>query len=442
MYTGHNTETKKELFLIVDGDGHFLTKGYNDAKTAKLNQQQKQKNKDNRRAGGSYANQKGSNQPQKPDNKPSSRGGQSGGGSKSSHFLHPQHETQIWLTLIHLLKENDELPIIAFSLSRYKCDQYVKSLESLSLTTGSEAGAIRMFFNKCLAKLKPEDREIPQVLMLQNSLVRGIGVHHSGILPILKEVVELLFQRGYVKLLFATETFAMGVNMPARTVVFDSYKKHDGKELRPILPAEYTQMAGRAGRRGLDKNGMVILLCKHDVPNDILLKTMITGQPKNLESKFRLTYAMILNLFRVESVSVEDMMSHSFKEFETQSTKPDTMAQLERFEEQMSKIPELGSHMEPLCKFFDCAYEYILTYQRFMTRLATSKALNLKPGRLIYISHNKYYNRFALFLSANTPLTKPLYNVFILDNDTTNDDIDDTIQTISRVVSNIISIYK
>lgn len=441
LYTGHNTQTKKELFLIVDADGNFLTKGYNDAKVAKQNQHQKSKNKANPRSGGGGSSSQGKgppNQQQKPDNRSGGRGGggNSGGGSKNhSNFLHPQHETQIWLTLIDMLKHNNELPIIAFSLSRAKCDQYLKSLESLSLTTGAEAGAIRTFFNKCLYKLKPEDRIIPQVLMLQDSLARGIGVHHSGILPILKEVVELLFQRGYVKLLFATETFAMGVNMPARTVVFDSYKKHDGKELRPILPAEYTQMAGRAGRRGLDKNGMVILLCKVDVPNDILLKTMITGQPKNLESKFRLTYAMILNLFRVESVSVEDMMSHSFKEFETQSMKPDTMAQLEQLKEEMSKIPELGSHMEPLCKFFDFAHEYILTFQRFMTRLASTKALNLKPGRLIYISHNKYHNRFALFLNALSPATKPSYNVFILDNDATNDVIDDTVETFNRVVS-------
>lgn len=435
LYTGHNSETKKELFLIVDDNGRFLTKGYSDAKTAKMNQQQKQKNKANPRGGGS-----GSSGQQRPNNRPNSRGGYGGGGSgggggRSSNFLHPKHEAQIWLTLIDLLKQNDELPIIAFTLSRAKCDQYVMSLESLNLATSSESGAIRTFFNKCLSKLKPEDRVIPQVLMLQDSLVRGIGVHHSGILPILKEVVELLFQRGHVKLLFATETFAMGVNMPARTVVFDSYKKHDGKESRPILPAEYTQMAGRAGRRGLDKNGTVIMLCKTEVPNDIVLKTMITGQPKNLESKFRLTYAMILNLFRVESVSVEDMMSHSFKEFETQSTKPNTLAELEKFEQEISKIPELGAHMEPLCRYFDCAYGYITTYQRFMARLASNKSLNLKPGKVIYISHGKYYNRFAIFLSALSPQTQPLYNVLILDNNDATDDVHNVTENVHRVVS-------
>lgn len=436
LYTGHNAETKKELFLVVDSDGHFVTKGYSEAKAAKEKQLAKHSNKQKGR-GNARPNDKDKTNPGQKSH--GGGGGGGGGGGVGGHRgympIKPQHEAQIWLTLLDLLKQNDELPIIAFTLSRKKCDRYVEQLNHLSLTTGSEAGAIRTFFSKCLSKLKPEDRVIPQVLTLQDSLTRGIGVHHSGILPILKEVVELLFQRGHVKLLFATETFAMGVNMPARTVVFDSHKKHDGKELRPVLPAEYTQMAGRAGRRGLDKNGTVILLCKNEMPTDIQLKTMITGQPMNLESKFRLTYAMILNLFRVESVSVEDMMSHSFKEFETQSMKPETLAQLKKFEQEMSTIPELGSHMEPLCAFFDCAYEYILTYQRFMTRLAASKAINFKPGRLLYISHDKYHNRFGIYLSTQSAFTKPKYNVLILDNDTTNDDVDNAAESVSRLVS-------
>ncbi|XP_039574931.1 helicase SKI2W-like, partial [Passer montanus] len=105
-----------------------------------------------------------------------------------------------------------------------------------------------------------------QVLQLSDLLQRGIGVHHGGVLPLLKEIVEMLFSQGLVKVLFATETFAMGVNMPARTVVFDSIRKHDGNSFRDLLPGEYTQMSGRAGRRGLDATGTVIILCKGQVP--------------------------------------------------------------------------------------------------------------------------------------------------------------------------------
>lgn len=444
LYTGHSKETKKELFLLVDANGQFVTKGYQDAKEAKAKQHNKAANK----AGGGGGGRGGH-----------SAGGGGGGGYRSN-FMHPKHEAQLWLTLIDLLKQNDELPIIAFTLSRAKCDRFVKSLESCSLTTGAEAGIIKTFFNKCLSKLKAEDRRIPQVLMLQDSLARGIGVHHSGILPILKEVVEMLFQRGHVKLLFATETFAMGVNMPARTVVFESFKKHDGKELRPILPAEYTQMAGRAGRRGLDANGTVILLCKTEVPNQEILKAMITGRPKKLESKFRLTYTMILNLFRVESVTVEDMMSHSFKEFETQSTKPETMAQLELAEKQISKIPTLGEHLQPLCDFYTSAYEYLTLYQKFMTGLAANKRADLKPGKLLIVCQGRYYNRIAIFLSAHTITTKPMYKgkslrltgarrfkitqrllsyaVLILDSeDSADDDVDSAVAKVNKLVCHL-----
>lgn len=121
----------------------------------------------------------------------------------------------------------------------------------------------------------------------------GIAVHHSGILPILKEVVEILFQKGLVKLLFATETLAIGVNLPARTVIFDSIEKFTGKEKRILQPAEYTQMAGRAGRRGLDSEGTVIIICKYpEIPNENDLRSMILGKAKLLESQFR--YNIIL----------------------------------------------------------------------------------------------------------------------------------------------------
>lgn len=119
-------------------------------------------------------------------------------------------------------------------------------------------------------------------------------------LPIMKETVELLFQEGLVKLLFATETFAMGVNMPARTVLFDALRKFDNIGLRDLLPGEYIQMAGRAGRRGKDLTGTVIVLCKGDtLPPLSLLDHLILGKPTALESRFRVTYTMILrNLLR------------------------------------------------------------------------------------------------------------------------------------------------
>jgi len=106
------------------------------------------------------------------------------------------------------------------------------------------------------------DRDLPQLINLKDILLRGIAVHHGDLLPIAKEVVEILFADGLIKVLFATETFAMGVNMPAKSVVFCGLRKNDGKDFRYLKSSEYTQMSGRAGRRGLDDKGNVVLFIR------------------------------------------------------------------------------------------------------------------------------------------------------------------------------------
>jgi antiviral helicase SKI2 len=141
--------------------------------------------------------------------------------------------------------------------------------------------------NKTTTTTKGSDRELPQVLQMEELCRRGIGIHHSGMLPILKEMVELLFSQGLCKVLFATETFAMGVNVPARTVVFNSIRKHDGKDHRYLLPGEYTQMSGRAGRRGLDVKGTVILNCWNDVPDLPTMTATLSGNSLKLSSQVR-----------------------------------------------------------------------------------------------------------------------------------------------------------
>ena len=137
-------------------------------------------------------------------------------------------------------------------------------------------------------------------------------MHHSGILPIMKEIIELLFQKSLIKVLFATETFAMGINMPARTVIFDSMRKHDGSRFRQLQASEYIQMAGRAGRRGLDPTGTVIVLCKNEVPDIRELQETMMGKAQLLESKFRITYSMILSLLRKKDMRIQDFMRRSF----------------------------------------------------------------------------------------------------------------------------------
>ena len=172
----------------------------------------------------------------------------------------------------------------------------------LDLTTSAEKAAIQRFCAAALSRLSAADAAVPQVRRVRELLSRGLGVHHSGLLPLVKEMVEHLFCRGLTKVLFSTETFAMGVNAPARAVAFATLRKHDGRDFRALLAGEYTQMAGRAGRRGLDPVGTVCIMCPDDEPpEEGELRRIVTGRATRLESQFRLTYGMILNLLRVEA---------------------------------------------------------------------------------------------------------------------------------------------
>uniref|UniRef100_A0A0A9WLI5 Helicase SKI2W n=1 Tax=Lygus hesperus TaxID=30085 RepID=A0A0A9WLI5_LYGHE len=227
-------------------------------------------------------------------------------------------ETAQWSKFIKYLQDIKWLPTIVFAFSRKKCDSLAELLGSIDLTTPVEKLCIKAFIKSQVAKLDEEDRNLPQIRTLGSHLVRGIGVHHSGILPVLKEIVEFLFQEGKVKLLFATETFAMGVNMPARTVVFYSIKKFDGGEQRFLLPAEYIQMAGRAGRRGEDTVGNVIIRCPTRDAQELSIETiesMMTGAPRTLTSQFRVSYRMILGTLTARShITAENMMKQSYHE--------------------------------------------------------------------------------------------------------------------------------
>lgn len=197
-----------------------------------------------------------------------------------------------------------------------------------------------MIIEKSIARLKPEDRVLPQIVRLRDLLGRGIAVHHGGLLPIVKEVVEMLFAQTLVKVLFATETFAMGLNLPTRTVVFSGYRKHDGHSFRNLLPGEYTQMAGRAGRRGLDTVGSVIIVAPGggEAPPVTELRQMILGDPSKLRSQFRLTYNMILNLLRVEALKIEEMIKRSFSEHATQQLLPEHEKAVKVSEADLAKI--------------------------------------------------------------------------------------------------------
>ena len=307
-------------------------------------------------------------------------------------------ERSQWGNLIEKFKKKELLPMVAFCFSKKRCDALADSLRSLDLTSNRDKSEIHVFCDKAFSRLTSEDRRLPQILRIKEMLKRGLGIHHAGLLPIVKEVVEMLFCRGVIKVLFATETFAMGVNAPARAVVFQSTRKHDGRDFRNLLPGEYTQMAGRAGRRGLDSVGTVVIACWDTIMPELELKKMLTGSATRLESQFRLTYSMILNLLRVEDLKVEDMLRRSFAEFHAQRSAPEDRAAIAIGQKALQKMLDMPWPTSPSMLTKEEVEEYVefsLNIERItdilqedvmMSRGASSALVN---GRIILLGRKE-----------------------------------------------------
>ena len=186
--------------------------------------------------------------------------GKLGGGEGGQPKRKSQKEGSDCFKIVNMIMERNFAPVIIFSFSKKECEAYALQMSKLDFNNKDEKKLVDEVFNNAMNVLSEEDRALPQVMSVLPLLRRGIGIHHGGLLPILKETIEILFGEGLIKALFATETFAMGLNMPARTVVFTNAQKFDGKEMRWITSGEYIQMSGRAGRRGLDDRGIVILM--------------------------------------------------------------------------------------------------------------------------------------------------------------------------------------
>lgn len=359
LYTGSNAKTMDQRYKFIDSQSNFLSEGYKKALDAKKDSMKHLK-----------------------------------GAKGQAFYSNPQQDKNIYVTLVRHLEKLSLLPVICFTFSRRRCDSNARMLGSLDLTTGEEKSRIHKFVTRSLDRFKESDRKLRQVVAMKEMLKRGFGIHHSGVLPLLKEITEILFCDGLVKVLFATETFAMGVNMPARSVVFDSIKKHDGRYRRYLLPSEYIQMAGRAGRRGKDSVGSVIVLCKKEVPEASDLNNIALGKPTPLESRFQLKYSMILTLLRARHhLKVESVIGKSFIEHDKQASMASEQAR------QASLLKQVNGFHKPDCKicsddgsmddFCDYYLEFMTNSQYEDVRIEIfQKALALKKiinGRTLVV---------------------------------------------------------
>ena len=261
--------------------------------------------------------------------------------------------------LIKYLDRNKMLPAICFIFSRKNVELAAKEITFSLFDKDDKTSSI--IEHECeqilISKIKnhKEYTNLDEYREMISLLKKGIAIHHAGIMPVLREMVELLFEKKYIKLLFATETFAVGINMPTKTVIFTAVDKYSNNGLRYLLPHEYTQMAGRAGRRGIDTIGHVIH-CNNlfTLPDNNTYKKMMTGSPKMLTSQFKISFNLILSIISSNETNVLDAIDKQLINFMEKSfIKNDIIKELNNYdiieEELRDKIKTLNEEIE-FCK--------------------------------------------------------------------------------------------
>lgn len=257
--------------------------------------------------------------------------------------------------MVKMIIQRQYDPVILFSFSKRECEFLAMQMAKLDLNGDDEKANIETIFWSAMDILSDDDKKLPQVSNILPLLKRGIGVHHSGLLPILKEVIEILFQEGLIKCLFATETFSIGLNMPAKTVVFTNVRKFDGDKFRWLSSGEYIQMSGRAGRRGIDTRGICILMLD-DKLEPSTAKMMLKGSADCLNSAFHLSYNMLLNQMRCEDGDPENLLRNSFYQFQADRAIPSLEKEAKDLEEERDSI--VIEEEDSLKNYYDLLQQY------------------------------------------------------------------------------------
>lgn len=247
------------------------------------------------------------------------------------------------LDLVRAVHQRDGLPCLYFVFSRMQCElKAVELSEKANFLEESEQGQVDAVIDQIITKYALENW--PTIHRLKHIFRRGIAFHHAGLLPALKELVEILFGMNLVKVMYATETFAVGINYPVRSVCFDAPTKWDGVSFRPLTTLEYFQMAGRAGRRGIDERGYVYILADLDRYRKEEFPSTDPRQIEELTSRFNLSYNSVLNLFKNhERPQISVILNQNFATFQARN------AQVQ-LENRLLKVRmESGKLREKLC---------------------------------------------------------------------------------------------
>ena len=330
-----------------------------------------------------------------------------GGGSRRSTSGGRRLATPGRVDTVELLHDRALLPAIFFIFSRAQCDEAAKSCVDAGIVLNSdvERTAIHRILDERLTALDPDDLEVLGYERFVRQLEAGVAAHHAGMVPAMKEVVEACFIDGLVKVVFATETLAVGINMPARSVVIEKLTKFTGDHHEQLTPGQYTQLTGRAGRRGLDETGDAIVLWSPWVRFDEAAQ-LASSSSFHLRSVFRPTYNMAANLIRTHSAEESHrLLNLSFAQFQADRD----VVQIEsRLERKRSSLDE--KRAESASPFGDIdEYRRARSAEsddRRQRRDASTGAMRgamatLKPGSIIRVSKGEFRGPVVVVASAH-----------------------------------------
>jgi ATP-dependent RNA helicase HelY len=291
------------------------------------------------------------------------------------------------------------LPAITFIFSRAGCDAAVKQClrSSLRLTTDEERARIAEVVERRCGDLPEADLIVLDYHEWREGLLRGLAAHHAGMLPVFRHTVEELFVAGLVKAVFATETLALGINMPARTVVLEKLVKFNGEQHMPLTPGEYTQLTGRAGRRGIDVEGHAVVLWNPDVePAEVAGLASTRTFP--LRSSFAPSYNMTINLVhQMGPAQAHKLLESSFAQYQADRSVVGLVRGIERGERMLDEIAgELGGRDAPILEYVRLRLQISERERaqsrasRLQRRQAANDALGaLRKGDIITITHGR-----------------------------------------------------
>lgn len=319
--------------------------------------------------------------------------------SKLEHMLsldrgrRRRYKTPNRIDTVERLADEGLLPAIYFIFSRAGCDGAAHRLVSagVRLTNSEERRAIREIAEERTAHLGDGDLEVLGYDRWLTALELGIGAHHAGLVPAFKETVEELFESGLLKVVFATETLALGINMPARTVVLENLSKFNGESHEPLRPGDYTQLTGRAGRRGIDVEGFGVVLHSPFVKFETVTEIAAAGSHA-LRSSFRPTYNMTANLIaNYTQPRAEELLEASFASFQREGDRDQSVKRLDALEHQLEREEasarcELGSVSEYLA----------LVESSSPARHNDEIASVLKPGQVVDIAGGARDGRYVV----------------------------------------------